>query len=118
MLSPETIIDRQVDAYIRRDAEGFAALYEADACCAYLPSGKVIAQGRGEIEREWARTFSHGPIELEIRKRMKLGRFIIDHEIVRFGDAPATSAVAIYLVGAEGIRQVWFLKDDAELENE
>jgi hypothetical protein len=110
MRSPEEIVDEQIEAYVRRDAAAFAAMYEEDAICSVLGSEEIVASGRAEIESVWKRTFSAERIDFKLENRIVEGRFVVDHEIVCFADSPPVRAVAAYLVGPSLIRRVWFLK--------
>ena len=105
------IVDDQIKAYVRGDSASFAAHYEVDAVCSFLPSNRVYAAGREEIERKWGEMFSKGSIDFELVGRMQFGRFVMDLEHVRINSGEIIKAMVIYLVGPERIRQVWFLEE-------
>lgn len=111
MLRPTEIIDAQIKSYLSRDAEAFSLHYTPDAICEQLRTGDVIAQGREEICTVWAKTFARGAIRLGIENRTVLGRFVIDHERVSFGNAPPIQTIAIYETRADLIKHVWFIQE-------
>lgn len=115
MRDPVEIVEDQIRAYERGDTAAFVATYEQDAVCAELPSGRIKARGRAEIARLWGALFEGGPRRVTIPKRMIQGRFVTDYEHVVVEHTGRTvEAVAIYLVGPEAIRNVWFLVEPAE----
>lgn len=118
MRSPEEIVDEQIEAYVRRDAAAFAAMYEEDAICSVLGSEEIVASGRAEIESVWKRTLSSARIDFKLANRIVGGRFVVDHEIVCFGDAPPVHAVVTYLVGPSLIERVWFLRSSGSQAQE
>ena len=113
MRSPEEIVDDQIEAYVRRDGKAFAAFYELDAVCGVLGTDEVIARGRAEIETVWTRSLGRSAFEFRLANRIVNGRYVVDHEVITFPDASVIQAVAVYLVGPELIRQVWFLRTPA-----
>lgn len=103
------IVDAQIRAYERGDAHAFAVLYAEDAVCSELPSGRIVANGRAEIERVWGALFAQGPRCVRIVERIARGCFVIDVEQVTLPKAgKLVEAIAIYQVGDRGIERVWF----------
>jgi len=103
------IVDEQIEAYVRGDARAFASFYEEDAVCADLPSGRVVAAGVPAIEQVWAQVFARGRMSFALRQRIELDRFVVDFECVAIAGGSPKEAVAIYEVGPERIRRVWFI---------
>ncbi len=103
------IIDTQVDAYNRGDTAAFVATYAADAVCTRIPSGTVMAAGRGQIAEIWGAMFARSPRTCVVRNRMVQDDFVIDHEQVTLHVTGAViDALAIYRVADGLIAQVWF----------
>jgi hypothetical protein len=112
---PVEIVEEQIRAYARGDTAAFVATYEPDAVCAELPSGRIKARGQAEIARLWGALFEGGPRKVNIPKRIVQGRFVTDYEhIVVERSGRTVEGVAIYLVGPDAIRNVWFLVEPTE----
>ena len=103
------IVDRQLDAYRAGDAAAFAACYSEDCMIRWLPSGRVRAKGRPEIERVWGEAFALGQRRVRILARIVEGAEGIDHEeieIVATGER--RTAVAVFRVVDGLIGAAWF----------
>jgi uncharacterized protein (TIGR02246 family) len=103
------IVDRQLDAYRAGDAVAFAACYAEDCEIRWLPSGRVRANGRAEIEQVWGEAFARGPRRVTILARIAEGAQVIDHEeieIVATGERQR--AVAVFRVTDGLISAAWF----------
>lgn len=108
-MSVTDIIDAQIDAYNRSDTDGFAATYAEDALVTRLPSGSVMAAGRGEIAAVWGAMFARSPRTCVIRNRIVQDDIVIDHERVTLhNDGRVIDAIAIYRVAGGLISHVWF----------
>lgn len=110
--SPEAIVDAQLDAYNRRDLEGFLSFYAEDAVLANHPD-QVTQTGKAEMRTRYQLRFSDPDVHAEIIKRITFGRFVIDHErVVAAPPAEGTlEAIAIYEIKDGEIVRVTFLKN-------
>lgn len=109
--SPETIVQRQVDAYNAREIDRFADYYTQDVEIFRLPEGERTLHGRAELVDKYT-TFFEKAVNLncQIMSRTVSGQFVVDHEFVTgIPDRPRLRAVAIYQVEGSLIRRVWFL---------
>lgn len=61
--SPEEIVDAQLAAYNRRDAEGFLSYYSDDARLFDYP-GKLTESGKDELRARYERSFSNRDIRV------------------------------------------------------
>lgn len=113
MKEPVDVVDRQIQAYVACDIEGFVATYEANAICCELPSGRVLAEGRDAIRRVWGDLFARGPRTFRLKNRVVLGHFVTDLEEVGIeGEERLIQAMVVYRVSDNGISHAWFLVED------
>ena len=110
-LSPETVVQRQVEAYNARDIEAFLSFYANDAVVRRLPTGEVAWESRDAMRLRYAKRFTENPeLNCTITKRIVHGDWVVDHELVTgVKDRPRVRAVVIYEVSGGLIRNVWFL---------
>jgi hypothetical protein len=107
--SPEALVDAQLDAYNRRDLEGFLAPYSDDVVLAKYP-GTVTQTGKAEMRTRYQRSFANPNIRAEVLRRIILGNIVIDHERITAPPAKGEiEAVAVYEVAGGKIIRVTFL---------
>jgi hypothetical protein len=109
--SPREIVDRQMAAYNARDIDAYCALYAPDAVISDVNDGKVRSRGMEEIRRNYTTRFNNSPnLHYDIKARMELGAYVIDHELVTgIGDEPL-EVIAIYEVRDSLIQTVRFVR--------
>jgi hypothetical protein len=109
--SPETVVQRQVEAYNARDIEAFLSFYADDVVIRRLPSGEVISNGKDAMRPRYAARFADNPeLHCTITQRIVHGDWVVDHELVTgVQGRPRVRAVATYEVRDGLIRNVWFL---------
>ena len=109
--SPETVVQRQVEAYNARDIEAFLSFYADDVVIRRLPSGEVIAEGWDAMRARWGKRFADNPeLHCTITQRIVHGDWVVDHELVTGVESrPRIRAVATYEVKNGLIQNVWFL---------
>ena len=111
--TPESIVQRQLDAYNRHDLESFLSTYSREVQILKFPGSEVILSGLAELRRSYAERFRQGStIHAELVSRTVQRNFVIDKERVS-GLAANTivEAIAIYEVSGNLITRVWFIKD-------
>lgn len=111
-MTPEEIVQGQLDAYNARDLERFVEYYIPDVPVFAFPSGEVLADRSGTAFRgRYRNLFESSPdLRAELVSRVVNGRIVIDQErVTGFLGGPAVDAVAMYEVGAEKIERVWFV---------
>lgn len=107
--TPDAVVDAQLEAYNRRDLEGFLAFYADDAVLLKHP-GEVTEAGKAQMRTRYERRFATPNLHAEIVKRIVFGHFVIDHERITAPPAPGErEAVAIYEVKDGKIVRVTFL---------
>jgi len=109
--SPETVVQRQVEAYNARDIDAFLSFYAEDAVVRRLPAGEIAWDSREAMRPRYAKRFAENPkLNCIITNRVVHGDWVVDHELVTgVKDRPRARAVAIYEVRGGLIRSVWFL---------
>lgn len=99
-LSPEAIIQQQLDAYNARDLEAWLATYADDAQQFEHP-GKLVASGKAEIRERSRLRFEEPNLYARLIQRSVMENMVIDHEEVTrtFPEGTGTiRLVAIYQV--------------------
>ena len=112
-MTPEDIVQQQVEAYNRHDLDAFSATYADDIVVYRFPSMKLVLQGRAALERFYReQRFNMPELKAEVVSRMCHGNKIIDHErITGLAEGETVRAVAIYEVRDVLIRRVWFVEE-------
>ena len=82
MTEAEAIVQRQLEAYNRRDLDAFLACYADDARLWRAPA-TLTESGREALRARYQRRFEGAPaLHATILQRIVLGRFVVDHERV------------------------------------
>jgi uncharacterized protein (TIGR02246 family) len=102
MAEPEVLVQQQVDAYNRRDTEGFADCYDDDARVLWS-DGSVLVHGRPAIAKHYGEIFAQSPdLHVRVASRIVVGDFVIDEEhvsgFVASGVTQQLHAAAVYHV--------------------
>ena len=119
-MNPETIVQRQLDAYNARDIDALMAVYAGDALQFEHPS-KLLASGSAEIRARFAARFKEPDLRAVLLHRIVAGNVVIDHERVTRTFPEGTGRielVAIYEVQDGRIAKAWFISGAKTLENE
>jgi hypothetical protein len=106
-VSPEDIVQRQLEAYNAHDLEAFVATYAEDATIFRMPASSPTMAAHAAIAQVYAKAFAQPGRHAEILSRMTLGNKVVDHERVTSDGAPTMEAVAVYEVHGERIASVW-----------
>ena len=112
--SPESIVQRQVDAYNAHDIDAFVATYADDAEL-YMHPAELIAKGLAQIRERYTKRFQDAKPHAFIPKRIVLGRTVIDQEEITAlspdGQRGTMRAVVIYEVKQDKIVRAWVIAD-------
>ncbi|AZC39635.1 nuclear transport factor 2 family protein [Pseudomonas chlororaphis] len=109
-LSAQAVVQRQLEAYNRRDLEAWLATYAEDAC-QYGHPATLLASGHAEIRARAVERFQESNLHARLLSRAVMGQVVIDHEMVTrtFAEGPGTlETVAIYEVEAGRIKTASF----------
>lgn len=107
-LSPEALVQHQLEAYNARDLERFLAVYADEVCVWRPPSIEPALSGKAAFAAFYAtQRFNLPGLHAEVLKRIVVGQTVIDHERVSgLRDEPFEVAVVYRIVGGL-IRDVW-----------
>ena len=107
-VSPEILVQQQLNAYNARDIEAFLAPY-SDSVVLYDLSGGEMMRGKQAMRESYSRLFTNVPeLHCKLVNRMILGNTIIDQEkVTGFNEIPL-QAIAIYKIEDGKIAKVYF----------
>ena len=107
--TPESVVQRQLDAFNARDIDALLAVYADDAQLFEHPS-KLVAQGSAELRERFTARFQEPNLRAALLQRIVAGAMIIDHEKVTrtFPEgAGQIELVMIYEVKERRIAKAW-----------
>lgn len=108
-ISPETVIQRQLEAYSSRDVDALLAIYAGDAQMFEHPA-TLVASGSAAIRERFTARFREPNLHAKLLNRMVMGSIVVDHEQVTrtFPDGPGQlELVMIYEVRRGRIIKAW-----------
>jgi len=114
-LSPEKVVQAQLERYNARDIEGFMALMATEVFIDDFDSGKKMATHFGAVKNTYDSLFEASPsLHSELLSRMVIGNRVIDHEKItgRFGNPNDIRLVVIYTVEKGKINRITVLRED------
>ncbi len=80
-MTPEQLIQRQLDCYNAKDLDGLLATYAPDAAQFDL-HGNLLAKGRDELRKRFAIRFAEPDLHAKLIQRIVMGSIVTDYEIV------------------------------------
>jgi len=80
-ISPEALVQRQLDAYNAHDLEGWLATYAEDAQQFEHP-GKLLASGHAAMRERMVDRFKEPNLHARLIRRTVMGHVVVDHEEV------------------------------------
>lgn len=106
-MTPEQVVQKQLEAYNQCDIEAFAATYTEDVKVVD-GAGKMICDGLTKLREVYAPLFQANPNQMAlITKRITAGDWVIDdEEVIGRADNIRRNAVAIYRVKGDRICHV------------
>ena len=105
-------VERQVDAYNRRDIDAFLSCYAPDTVIEDA-SGTAVMQGHDAMRAAYSELFRGSPnLRAEITTRVRVGEYVVDEERItgRRGSTEEIRVVAIYHVAAGVIDHVRLIR--------
>lgn len=107
--NPEAIINKQLEAYNKKDINAFIDTYSKDIKLYMFPDN-LISEGHDAMRNQYASMFKKVlDLNAQIVNRMVLGNKVIDKEKVTF-NGNTFYAIAIYEVKNEKISKVTFIQ--------
>jgi hypothetical protein len=110
-LTPEQVIQKQLDAYNARDLEALLRIYADDALMFEHPA-KLLATGSEELRERFMTRFKEPNLNAKLRQRIVLGNIVIDYEEVSRTFPEGTGKielVMIYEVRNGRIAKAWLI---------
>lgn len=110
-LLPESVVQRQLDAYNARDLDALLAIYADDAEMFEHPS-KLVARGSAELRQRFSLRFQEPNLHAALLNRIVSGATVIDHERVTrtFPEGPGEiELVMIYEIQSGRIAKAWMI---------
>jgi hypothetical protein len=110
-MTPQELVEEQMEAYNARDLERFCGCYCDDIRAYSLTDGKVMFEGMKTFREKYRELFAASPnLRSRIVNRMVLGDFVVDQEeVVGIMAGPLLRAIATYRVTGAKISHVWFV---------
>ena len=110
-ITPEALIQKQVDAYNAHDLDAFVACY-GEAIEFRTMDGKVGPEkGLAPLRKGYGDLFKRFPnLKVKILKRISQGAFVIDQEQAEGMDSVTVTVTAIYETAQGKIVHVWFIE--------
>ena len=101
----------QLEAYNRRDLEGFLATYSPDIRI-YAHPDRLMSSGLEAMREHYGEAFAANPNgRARIASRIVQGNYVIDHEhVTGLAAGNEVRVVAVYEVRDGKIQNVWFIR--------
>ena len=116
--APESVVQRQLDAYNTRDVDALLATYADDAQHFEYPA-TLLASGAAELRERFTARFREPNLHARLLRRIVMGPVVIDHEEVTrtFPEGPGRiELVAIYEVSDGKIASARFISGTKTLD--
>ncbi|RVT45246.1 steroid delta-isomerase [Rheinheimera sediminis] len=81
-ITPEQLIQQQLDAYNSKDTSAWLACYHPDAVQLDF-HGLVLARGHGEMQQRISQRFAEADLHAQLLNRIVMGEWVIDHELIQ-----------------------------------
>lgn len=111
-MSPEQIVDIQLEHYNSRHLEKFVATYSPNIQIFRQGESQPFIEGQNQLKEAYRTLFTRAGLHAKIVKRMIMGNKVIDQEEVTSEEHPNIYAIAIYEVKEDLIQRVWFIKPE------
>lgn len=109
----QELVQYQLDAYNRRDLDGYLSVYSFDVEVYQFPDS-LLYKGLDNMKKVYENFFnSNKVINCRLMNRIVNKKFVIDHERITGHETKGTfEAVAIYEIGGNKIKKIWFVPKD------
>jgi hypothetical protein len=107
----EKIVQKQLEAYNKRDLETFCECYHPNIFVTRLSQNQVICTDKTQFREVYKKLFEASPnLHCEIKSRIIMPSVVIDEELItgRAGTADDFRVVSIYAFKDGLIERVWF----------
>jgi hypothetical protein len=109
-MTPEEVVQKQLDGYNACDVDAFAAMY-ADDLKIVDGDGKPRCEGLAQLREVYGAMFKANPNQMcVVLKRITAGEYVIDdEEIIGRADKQRRHAVLVYRVRGDKIAHVMLI---------
>ncbi len=105
-------VQGQLEAYNRRDIDGFLACYGEDAVVRH-GDGRVLMTGHDQLRSRYERLFETYPhLKAVVPRRVRVGDWTVDEERVHLAEGDDLHVLVAYGVRHGLIRSVVMLRSD------
>ncbi len=112
-MTPEEVVQKQLETYNNRDIEGFMSVIDANITMHDFSTGKITLEGYDACKKVYADLFAASPkLHSKILTRTVFDNKVIDHEYItgRKGSDTPIELVLIYEVNGEKITKISVLR--------
>ncbi|WP_299209330.1 nuclear transport factor 2 family protein [uncultured Dokdonia sp.] len=111
-MSPEHIVQKQLDAYNNRDIDSFVAMHAPDAELYIFSETVPFVKGQAQLRATYSEIFENSPtLFSKLIHRIVLGNKVIDHEeITGRKGVDVLEFIAIYEVNEVVITKAHFIR--------
>jgi hypothetical protein len=81
-ITPEHLIQQQLEAYNHKNISAWLACYHPDAVQLDF-HGAVLARGHDEMQQRISQRFAEADLHAKLLSRMVMGDWVIDHELIQ-----------------------------------
>jgi hypothetical protein len=109
--TPESVVQRQLDAYNARDIDALMATYSEDIELFENPA-RLLAKGARQVRERQAIRLAEPNLHAKLIQRMVMGNIVIDQEVVTRTFDEGTGRIeliATYQVQEGRIAKAWFM---------
>jgi hypothetical protein len=101
------IVQRQMEAYNRRDADAFCSYMAPDIVTRLYETGEILSSGLEETRELYRKRFAENPnLHMTVQARMVNDTVVVDREIITGFDGGITiEAIVIHELRADGL--IW-----------
>ena len=106
--SPETVVQRSINAYNAHDVEAYIATFTPAATFGQL-GGRILLDSRDAMKGFYQQMFAARPtVRCDIRQRSVMGPFVIDLQEISGEGQPGMQAMVLSEVREGRISKVWY----------
>jgi hypothetical protein len=111
VLTPEQVVQGQLEAYNLKDLEAFLSFYSDDIKAFNFPEREIFS-GKNAMRRGYESFFTENPgAQCEVQQRMIMGNTIIDHEkIFNLAKGNILEAMVIFKIEKGKIHRIYFIR--------
>jgi hypothetical protein len=111
-LDAQAIVQRLMEAYNRRDVEGYCACFAPDAVTRLYETDESLAVGMDAIRALYSRRFAENPaLHITVQARIALDNVVVDRQRISGFDGGVTiEAIALFEIRAGLIGRASFIR--------